>query len=242
MTRLLAGLLMLFCVINAARAEVMVDPVSLSNAAVPRMNCDVKLDKQQMLSRGVVESRLRSGNVYAAYAEVLSLPAQAAEVALLRADILRRLGRPEASAWYSALQKTCVGGLAEHGLGLIAAASGDYGLARDHLLRATQLVPTDARIRNDLGYVFIMLGQDAQAEFELHVASELAPEVRLPAFNLMLLSLLRGDEAAWSAGRNQWQPDAAERVNLSQTCQRIQARRLGLTEGAMADCPLVPKA
>lgn len=245
MTWCRAGLLALLGAAGGAWAEglpMVIDPIYQNNAVVPRMTCEVKLDKPQSLTRGMVESRLRSGNVHAAYAEVLSLPAQVAEVAILRADILRRLDRPEARYWYAALQKTCVGGLAEHGLGLIAAGSGDYGKARDHLLRATQLMPTDARIRNDLGYVFIMLGQDAQAEFELRIASELAPEVRLPAFNLMLLALLRGDEAAWLAGRSQWQPDAAERVSLGQACQRIRARRLGLSEGAPADCPLVPKA
>lgn len=214
------------------------DPVSQQNAVVPRMSCDDKLDKSQALARGVVENRLRSGQIHAAYAEIMALPSQVAEVAILRADILRRLQRPEAREWFKALQKTCMGGLAEHGLGLLEADVGDYARAREHLLRAVKLAPTDARVRNDLGYVFLMLGQDAQSAFELRVASELAPEIRLPVLNLLLLALLRADSEALAEGMARWQPDAGERANLLRDCRRLHARRMGLPSGAQAACPL----
>lgn len=214
------------------------DPLAQQNAVVPRMNCDDKLDKSQALARGMVESRVRSGQIHAAYAEIMALPPQVAEVAILRADILRRLQRPEARAWFRALQKTCMGGLAEHGLGLLEADTGDYARAREHLLRAVQLTPTDARVRNDLGYVFLMLGQDVQAAFELRVASELAPEIRLPVLNLLLLALLRADSEALAEGVARWQPDAGERANLLRDCRRLHARRMGQPAGAQAACPL----
>lgn len=238
--RWLLALLALLASGSAAAANGVLDPVAQLNGEVPRLSCSPALTKEQELAKGSVMSRLQSGNIHAAYASVLPLPAGQAEIAVLRAEILRRLGRPEARAWYLALLKTCVAGQAEHGLGLLAAAAGDHAEALTRFITASRLMPMDARVRNDLGYVFMLQGQDQQADFELRVASELAPEVRLPAFNLMLLALLRGDEQAWSAWREQLKPDERERVALEQTCRRLYRQRLGLSGSGGADpaCPL----
>lgn len=224
---------------GVAATEVL-DPVAQMNREVPRLSCSPALTKEQELARGSVMSRLQAGNVHAAYASVLPLPAGQAQIAALRAEILRKLKRPEARAWYLALQKTCMAGQAEHGLGLLAAEAGDNAGALAHFIAASRLMPMDARVRNDLGYVFMLQGQDQQADFELRVATELAPEVRLPAFNLMLLALLRGDEGAWVAWREQLKPDERERVALEQTCRRLYRQRLGMSGSGGADpaCPL----
>lgn len=214
------------------------DPVAQQNAKVPRISCDVPLSKEQTLSRGLVEGRIKAGQLYAAYAEVMALPPTVAEIAILRADILRRLGRPEAYDWFRALQKTCMSGLAEYGLGLLAANDGHYAEARESLLQAVRQMPTDARVRNDLGYVLILLNQDTQAMFELRIAAELAPENRLPVLNLLLLSLLQGNEKEWAAGVARWQPTASERSSLAKDCRSLYATRVGIVDGAKVDCPI----
>lgn len=234
--------LLCICVLSASPllwAEESDDPVAEQNAKVPRISCDERLNKEQSLSRGLVEGRIKAGQLYAAYAEVMALPPNVAEVAILRADILRRLGRPEARDWFRALEKTCMSGLAKYGLGLLFANEGRYVEARDSLLQAVRQMPTDARVRNDLGYVLMLLSQDAQATFELRIASELAPENRLPVLNLMLLSLLQGNQKDWSAGVARWQPSASERSNLAQDCRTLYAKRLGIVDDAKVECPIV---
>lgn len=221
------------------------DLVSQVNARAPKVDCSDKLSKEQELSRVLVENRVRAGSIHAAYAEVMTLPPEVAQVALLRADILRRLERAEARAWYVALQKSCLSGQADHGLGLLAAGEGDHATAVMHLQTAARMLPTDARVHNDLGYVYLLLGKDEQAEFELRIASELAPDVRLPAFNLMLLSLLRADSVAWRRWQDRLQPDAREKRELASECTRLHRQRQALGPAdqiAQGDpaCPLQP--
>jgi Flp pilus assembly protein TadD len=58
----------------------------------------------------------------------------------------------------------------EHGLGQLAAARGDNGLAQAHLQRAARLAPTDEKIRNDLGVVYLNQQRLADARFEFMTA------------------------------------------------------------------------
>ena len=119
--------------------------------APARIDCRATLSKDDELSRAVVEERLRAGSSYAALAQIQALPADQADVAILRADILRRLQRPEAASWYRALIGSCKAAQAEQGLGLLAAQAGDYLNAITRLQAAAKAAPADARIRNELG-------------------------------------------------------------------------------------------
>lgn len=203
---------------------------------VPRMDCRATLSREDDLTRAIVEQRVREGSHFAALALVQALPAENARVAILRADILRRLGMPQAVAWYQALREGCMAGLAEHGLGLMAAQRGDSLQALRHLVRAAVLVPSDARVRNDLGYVRLQLGQDPQAEFELRTAAELAPDDRMPLFNLALMSLLRGDVLGWVGWSTRLQPDDKDLAELAKACVQLMRSRLGRD----AACPVNP--
>ncbi len=213
------------------------------SVSVPRIDCSTVLSKEDDLSRSLIEERMREGSNYAALAQIQTLPAKVASVAILRADILRRLNAPEAEAWYLAMRGTCVGGQAEHGLGLMAASRQDYVLARKHLMAAVEQQPAKSALRNDLGYIYLFLGQDPQAEFELRTASELAPEERQPALNLALLALLRGDTAGWWRWRERLKPTDSERMALERSCRELvqrRAERSGKTAGTAAACPLNP--
>src|SRR5262249_34564552 len=115
-----------------------------------------------------------------------------------------------------ALRDTPLRADAERGLGLLAAARGDVGGAVAALARARDARPTDARIRNDLGYALLLAGQSADAEAELLTAVELG-EAKRASRNLVLLLFLREEEAAARA--------LAERSGLSSDLvARIRAR------------------
>ena len=89
------------------------------------------------------------------------------------------------------------------------------------------------------------MGQDSGAEFELRTASELASNDRTPQVNLLLLALLRGDSAAWQAGRQSLAPDARERTDLSRQCQHLMRLRSVYREGRappdVMKCPINPQ-
>ncbi|MFP3570427.1 pilus assembly protein, partial [Paraburkholderia sp. SIMBA_030] len=76
---------------------------------------------------------------------------------------------------------------AEHGLGQLAAAKGDNGLAQAHLLRAARLAPTDDKIRNDLGVVYLNQLRVDDARFEFLTAMELKQGDQLAALNMVTL-------------------------------------------------------
>ncbi|MNF64005.1 Tetratricopeptide repeat protein [compost metagenome] len=82
---------------------------------------------------------------------------------------------------------------AEHGLGQLAAAQGDNGLAQAHLQRAARLAPTDEKIRNDLGVVYLNQLRIEDAKFEFLTAIELKQSDKLAAVNLVTLLIYQDD-------------------------------------------------
>lgn len=203
------------------------DSSSLSHRDIPSISCRKTLSKDDELLLGVAQQRNNEGSSYAALAQLDSLPQEVAQVAIVRADILRRIKAPEAEGWYQALANTsCMVGPAEHGLGLLAAQRSDYRQAIDHLSAAARLQPTDPSTRNDLGYAYLHVGQDAKAEFELRTASELVPDDRMILLNLVLLDVVRGNTAAWFGWRERLKLTDGERQQLNQSCQDLMADRI----------------
>lgn len=214
---------------------------------IPRIDCRTTLSKDDDMTRSLIEERVREGSYYAALAQIQALPAKVASVAILRADILRRLGAPEAEDWYRAMQDTCVSAQAEHGLGLLAAGRQDYVLARKHLMEAVERQPAMSSMRNDLGFVYLNLGQDRQAEFELRTAHELAPDDRQPALNLALLALLRGDTGDWWRWRERLKLTDGDRSSLDRSCRQLslvwaemRAKAAGGSGTSAMACPINP--
>lgn len=219
-----------------------VEAVQMTNVVEPliRVNCRATLTKDDELVKALVEQRIRDGNYYAALAQVQSLPSEVAAVAVLRADILRQLQSPQAEKWYLALQGGCMAGRAEHGLGLLSVQREDYSLALKRLITASRLLPADSRVRNDLGYLYMHLNMDAPAEFELRTAFELAPEDKVPGFNLAVLALLRLDKSAWAYWSERLSFTSADREDLLHSCQYLMRKRS--RSQSSVSCPMSPRS
>lgn len=210
-------------------------------AQPPRQfDCAAALDKSQELLKGVANQRMTEGSYHAALAQLDALPLENADVALMRADALRLLQAPEAAVWYQALLGGCLDGQAEHGLGLLAASRGNYAEAERHLARAEHVLPGEADIRNDHGFVLLNLGQDAAAGFALRTAAELAPDARQPTWNLALQALVRGDRTAWLAWRQRLDMNPEQLQALDQDCRQLMRIRQGRAKSAATVCPLDP--
>lgn len=211
------------------------DLVAQQNMRIPKLVCVTEQSsREEALTYALVEKRVKEGQIFAAYADVLSLPASQAKSALLRADILRQLGRPEARSWYEALLKTCLAAQARHGLGQMSAASEDWSQAVKEFQRAVMLSPADARFRNDLGFSLMHQGDYAAAAFELSVASELDMSNRRTTMNLLLLAMVRGDNTLAEQLIVRWQPTRREFDDLLGDCARLLTQRHGIE----TVCPL----
>jgi Flp pilus assembly protein TadD len=152
-----------------------------------------KLSSEQQLSLNLAEDMAKEGKLHASLANLQSLPDNLADVRLRKAKVYRLLGRSEAEPLYRSLLGGCMAAEAEHGLGQLAAARGDNGLAQAHLQRAARLAPTDEKIRNDLGVVYLNQLRVEDARFEFLTAMELKQSDLLAAQNLVTLLIYQDD-------------------------------------------------
>ena len=146
-----------------------------------------KPSSDQELSLSLADDMANEGKLHASLANLQSLPENLAEVRLRKAKVYRLLGRSEAEPLYRSLLGTCLAADAEHGLGQIAAGRGDNGQAQAHLQRAALLAPTNEKIRNDLGVVYLNQLRLEDARFEFLTAIELKQNDPLAAVNLVTL-------------------------------------------------------
>lgn len=146
-----------------------------------------KPSSDQELSLSLADEMAGDGKLHASLANLQSLPANLPQVRLRQAKAYRLLGRSEAEPLYRSLIGTCMAAEGEHGLGQIASAKGDNGQAMAHLQRAARLAPTDEKIRNDLGVVYLNQLRLEDARFEFMTAMELKQSDPLAAVNLVTL-------------------------------------------------------
>jgi Flp pilus assembly protein TadD len=154
-----------------------------------------KLNSEQQLSLNLADDMAKEGKLHASLANLQGMPDNLAEVRLRKAKVYRLLGRSEDEPLYRGLLGGCMAAEAEHGLGQLAAARDDNGLAQAHLLRAVRLAPTDEKIRNDLGVVYLNQLRMEDARFEFLTALELKQNNSLAARNLVTLLIFQDD---WS--------------------------------------------
>ncbi|WAH58182.1 tetratricopeptide repeat protein [Pseudomonas silvicola] len=189
---------------------------------------------EQELSLNLADDMANEGRLHASLANLEGLPASLVQVRLRKARVLRQLGRSDAEPLYRGLLGTCLAAEGEHGLGQLAAARGDNGLAMSHLQRAARLSPTDDKIRNDLGVVYLNQLRLDDARFEFLTAMELKQEDPLAASNLVTLLLYQDNwkQAAELVSRAHLTPD---QVNAAQA--RAEKLKRGVKVVATLDAP-----
>lgn len=152
-----------------------------------------KPSSDQDLALNMADDMANEGKLHASLANLENLPDALPQVRQRKARVYRLLGRSEAEPLYRSLLGTCMTAEGEHGLGQLAAARGDNVQAMTHMQRAAQLAPTDEKIRNDLGVVYLNQLRLEDARFEFMTAIELKQADPLAAVNLMTLLIYQGD-------------------------------------------------
>lgn len=156
-------------------------PFSMAESSCAKLNSD------QEFALNLAQGMADEGRLHASLANLENLPDTLGEVRLRKARVLRLLGRSDAEPLYRSLLGTCRAAEGEHGLGQLAVARGDNDQALAHLINAAKLAPTDEKIRNDLGVVYLNQLKLEQARFEFLTAIELKQSDPLAAINLVTL-------------------------------------------------------
>lgn len=193
-------------------------------------DCANKPTQEQELGLNLAKEMADEGRLYAALAHLQGLPQSSPEVRLRQARIMRNIGRGEAQALYQSLIGTCLTAAGEQGLGQLAAARGDQAEATQRLERAASLAPTDAKIRNDLGVVYLNQNRTDDARFEFLTAVELSQSDTLPATNLLALLFVED--------KSQQAADLVSRLHLSATQVREALTRSQQLKSAAISLPL----
>ena len=182
-----------------------------------------KLSDDQELSMNLADDMAKEGKLHASLANLQGLPERYAQVQLRKARIYRQLGRSEAEPLYRGLLGSCLAAEGEHGLGQLAAGRGDNALATTYLERAARMAPTDDKVRNDLGVVYLNQLRLDEARFEFLTALELKQTDSLAALNLVTLLIYQDqwNQAAELANRAELTPaqvgDAQARAQALKT-------------------------
>jgi Flp pilus assembly protein TadD len=122
------------------------------------------------------------------------------DTTLMRADALRMTDQPQAAAdAYSKLLQTPLAARGYRGLGLIAGASGNFGVAAQQLQEAVRLTPTDAPTLSDLGYAKLREGDINGARVPLMKAAELDHSNPKIVSNVVLYLLAEGNNTQATA-------------------------------------------
>ncbi len=152
-----------------------------------------KPSSDQELALTMADDMANEGKLHASLANLQSQPDNLPQVRQRKARAYRLLGRSEAEPLYQSLVGTCMAAEGEHGLGQLAVAKGDNAKALDHMQRAAHLAPTDEKIRNDLGVVYLNQLRLEEARFEFMTAIELKQSDPLAAINLVTLLIYQDD-------------------------------------------------
>ena len=180
------------------RAEMQSEVQSFEEAQLPRY------EESPTAYLGMIAQMQKKGLWFASLAHIDAWESQSKasdHSRLLRADALRHTGNLALSA--SLYRQLLDGKLADrawHGLGLLAAAQGQFDVAVSHLQAAQKKSPTDALLLNDLGYALMHTARGAEAGLPLKQAAQLQPQnVRIQS-NLALYLAVFGqpeDAVAW---------------------------------------------
>lgn len=194
------------------------------------------LDSSNEVQLGLVREMLDQDRAYAGLAHLAALdPAvqASAQARYLNAELLRHTGRvQEAERQYRELLGSCLAGYGHHGLGLLSAQR-DLAQATTELRAAARLLPTDARVRNDLGYALLLLHDGPGARREFMTAIELGDYKQRASLNLVLLMLYEGDERGADRLRLQLKlPDAGlEQLRRQAVQMRVEQKGQSKEEG-----------
>lgn len=216
----------------AIAASVMLAGCATNGLSSRPSSCSAPGSDQQ-LSLNLADDMTNDGRLYASLANLEGLSDDLPQVRLRKARVLRLLGRNDAEPLYKSLLGTCLAAEGEHGLGQMAVARNDNAAAADHMERAMRMAPTDDKIRNDLGVVYLNQHRPNEARFQFMTAMELKPSDSLAALNLVTLLIYQDNwkQAAELANRASLSSKQVSDAQARAERLKAPAKKVVATEG-----------
>ena len=167
---------------------------SSSKAVAQATSCDVPLTQAESMKLDLVEQSIKEGQYYSALAHLETDGSTSPKAIWLKAEGQRKTGLlAEAYDSYRDLSLTCMNAYGHSGMAKILATRGDLPQARQQMLTARKLAPTNADIRNDYGFILLAHRQFKDAQREFMTALQLAPGHPVAIRNMVMSLILDGD-------------------------------------------------
>ncbi|WP_295718809.1 tetratricopeptide repeat protein [uncultured Halovibrio sp.] len=220
-----------FMLAGCASNQVSESIASGSERAERPLACGPELEGRAAMHFDLIEQMADQGRDRAALAHLDALSSiqitVPVEAKLLRAHAHRRLGESDkARDLYIEIAGSCMPGQGMRGLALLAAQRGDVQEAVERFRKAIDHRPVDARLRNDLGYAYLLQGRLDKAREELETARELGGGEKAVS-NLIVLLLHQGEYDKARSIASESGIDEQKWRSLGREAQQIQAAESG---------------
>ncbi|WP_372860676.1 tetratricopeptide repeat protein [Spongiibacter sp.] len=157
-------------------------------------NCNRTLNQTETVKLDLVSQLIDEANYYSALAHLENDSSGSPRALWLRAEAQRKTGLlNEAYNNYRDLSLSCMTAAGHAGMAKILATRGDLAIAHQHMLKARQLAPTNADIRNDYGFILLAMGDFKAAQREFMTAMQLHQGHPVALRNMVISLILDGD-------------------------------------------------
>ena len=142
--------------------------------APEKLTCNARIQPEEQVQLDRVDTLMARDHDHAALAQLEARPLSTVDHWVRYGQLKAATGQlDEAERIFQGLVDQCGTGRSHHGLGMVLLKKDEVLAALDHLKIAREKTPASPQVRNDYGYVLLMMGEYDQAAYELRTAMEL---------------------------------------------------------------------
>ena len=213
---IMASVLMAGCA-SQPPSEKAGDPYDLD-----RLNCSARIQPEQQVQLDMVDNLMNRERNHAALAQLEAKPMETVDHWVRYGQLQASTGHlGEAETIFQGLVDRCGTGRSHHGLGMVLLKQDKVLKALHHLEIARERTPASAQVRNDYGYVLLMVGDYEDAAYELRTAMELGDGKGPVRQNLAVAYLLTDNWGGLEWMKNQYGLSSEERAYAERLAEQF---------------------
>ena len=202
---------------SQAPSELPGDPYNLD-----RLNCSARIQPEQQVQLDMVDNLMNREHDHAALAQLEARPMETVDHWVRYGQLKASTGYlQEAEAIFQGLVDRCGTGRSHHGLGMVLLKQDKVLKALHHLEIARERTPASAQVRNDYGYVLLMVGDFEEAAYELRTAMELGDGLGPVRQNLAVAYLLTENWGGLEWMKNEYGLSSEERAYAERLAEQF---------------------
>ena len=193
------------------------DPYNLD-----RLNCSARIQPEQQVQLDMVDNLMNRERDHAALAQLEAKPMETVDHWVRYGQLKVSTGYlGEAETIFQGLVDRCGTGRSHHGLGMVLLKQDKVLKALHHLEIARERTPASAQVRNDYGYVLLMVGDYEDAAYELRTAMELGDGQGPVRQNLAVAYLLTDNWGGLEWMKKQYDMSSEERAYAERLAEQF---------------------